>query len=45
MFLWKGRLVKEDCEMQNGEGRKERLVPDLYFEEVGTRMNSHSGEL
>lgn len=44
MFLWKGRLM-EDCEMQIGEGQKERLVPDIYLEEVGTRMNSHSGQL
>ena len=44
VFLWKGRLV-EDCEMQNGEGQKERLVPDSTFEEVKTRMDSHSGEL
>lgn len=31
--------------MRNGEREEERLVPDLYFEKVETRMNNHSGKL
>lgn len=42
MFLWKRRLV-EGCEMQK-EGQKERLVPYLSSEGVGSRVNDQGNQ-